>query len=152
MKSAVGIEQAGSPGMGTGELDGSLNAFAARAGKKYFGQPASGALAKTLRQFPRQFWNVALQHHRATLLQFINDSGQYVGMIVSHIVNTVPGKKIENATAVRCEQLGSQAPFIADGEVKYFEQLLPLRIHVLGVETIGRNVFCKRHSHPQSIG
>ena len=103
MKGPVGIEQTGSPSMCTRKLDGSLNAFAARAGKKYFGQSASGALAKTLRQFACQFWNVALQHNCATLLQFIDDGRQYVGMIVADIVDAIPGKKIENESAVRCE-------------------------------------------------
>ena len=79
VKSAVGVEQAGSSGVGAAKLDGGLDAFAARAGEKYFGQPSSGAATKTFRQFPSQFWNVALQHHGAALLQFIHDSGQYVG-------------------------------------------------------------------------
>ncbi len=87
----------------TGKLYGSLNAFAARAGKKYFGQSASGTLAKTLSQFACQFWNVALQHNGAALLQLIDDGRQYVGMVVADIVNAIPGKKIENESAVRCE-------------------------------------------------
>jgi beta-mannanase len=64
---------------------------------------ASGKLAKTLRQFACQFWNVALQHNGSALLQFIDDGRQYDWMVVANIVNAVTGKKIDNASAVLCE-------------------------------------------------
>ncbi len=100
MKSAVGVEQTRAPGVGARELDGGFDAFAPRAGEKYFGQPSSGATTKTFRQFTRQFRNVTLQHHRTTLFQFITDSCHHIGMIVPHIVNTVSGEKVQNATAI----------------------------------------------------
>ena len=141
MKSAVGVEQTGSPGVGAGKLDGSLDAFAARAGEEYFGQPPPGAVTKTFRQFARQFRNVALQHNGAALLQLVHHGGQYVRMIVTDVVNAVSGEKIENATAVTRDQLRSHATFIADGEFEYVQQFHPLGVHVLGVEAIGRNRF-----------
>ena len=75
---------------------------------------------------------MALQHHRATLLQFINDSRHYVRVIVAHIVDTVSGKKVQDATAIVREQLNSHAPFIADRKIQHFQQLHPLRVYVLG--------------------
>ena len=68
MKRAVRVKQPGSAGMSTGELDGSLNAFAARAGKKYFGKAPASAITKPLSQFAGQLRNMALQHHGATFL------------------------------------------------------------------------------------
>jgi len=94
------LEQTRSPVIGAGKLDSGLDAFAARAGKKYFGQSLSGALTKTFGQFARQFWNVTLQHDGAAPLQLIHDGGHHLRVVVANIVNAVPGKKIENATTV----------------------------------------------------
>ena len=66
-------------------------------------------------------------------------------MIVAYIVNTVSGKKVQNATAIGREQLSSRASFIADSKVQHVQQLHPLWVHVLGVEGVGRDVFCKMH-------
>ena len=149
VKCAVGVEQAGSTGMGAGKFYGSLDAFAARAGKKYFRQAPAGTPGKTLRQFARQFRNVALQHNGSELLQLVHDGGNHVRVIVAHIVNTVSGKEIENAAAVRGEQFGANAAFVVDGEFQHVEQFHPLRVHVLGVEAAGCNGFRDRHSDLQ---
>jgi len=81
MKSAVRVEQTGSSSMGPGKLNGSLYAFATRAGKKYFGQSLSGAFTKTFGQFARQFWNVSLQHDGAAPLQLIHDGDTTSGWV-----------------------------------------------------------------------
>ncbi len=97
MKSTVRVEQTRAPGVGARELDGGFDAFAPRAGEKYLCQPPSGALTKAFRQFARQFGDMALQHDRTALFQFISDGCQHIGMIVPHIVHAVSGEKIEDA-------------------------------------------------------
>jgi hypothetical protein len=63
-------------------------------GKKHASQPAPGPFTKTRRQLTRQFRDVALQHNRATRVQLIPHRGDYVGMVVAHVVYTVSGKEV----------------------------------------------------------
>ena len=149
MKSTVRVKQARSPGVGAGELDGSLDAFAARAAEEYFRQLSPGAATQPFRQFTRQFRNVTLQHHGPALLQFVHDGRYDVRMVVTNIVDAVSGKEVQNATSIRREQLGPQAPLIADGKVQYVQQLHPLGVYVLGIRGIGCDVFCKTHGYLQ---
>src|SRR5258708_30818339 len=52
-------------------------------------------------------------------------------MIVSGIVNAVAGQKVQDATAVFCEQLTTQTADVLDVHAQQVEQRDPLRVHVL---------------------
>src|SRR5258706_5912243 len=52
-------------------------------------------------------------------------------MIVSGIVNAVAGQKIQDATAVFCDQLATKTAHVLDVHAEQIEQRDPLRVHVL---------------------
>jgi hypothetical protein len=71
MKTALGIDDAGAARGGTGKLDGGLDALAATAAKVDLLQVATRQLAQAPRQLTRDLGNMALQHCRAALIQFV---------------------------------------------------------------------------------
>ncbi|HEY1731490.1 MAG TPA: hypothetical protein VGG15_07065 [Terriglobales bacterium] len=76
---------------------------------------------------------MALNHRRPFSAQFFFEGFYDSGMIVSGIVNTIAGKKIQNPAPIRGLQDCSPAPRVANIHPKNVQQPQPLRIYVLAV-------------------
>ena len=137
MEGAVAREQSNAAGVRSRELDSGFDTFASRTREEHLGEHAARQLAKSLRQFARQFGDVTLQHYRPRLVQFIFEGGHDRWVIVARIMDRVAGKKIEDSKAVRGEQFRSHAAFIAEVHFEQAEQLDPVGIHVVSITICG---------------
>jgi len=138
---AFGIEQAGAAGGGASELDGGLDAFAARAAKERSGQAPAGAPAQTLGQFTGQLRHMALQHGGAVAIQFLLQRRDDGGMVVSGVVDAIARQKIEDAAAIGRKQFRPEATLVGHVHLQQVQQADPLRIDVLrvaGIDTRNR--------------
>ena len=93
-----------------------------------------------LRQLRGELRHVALQHGGTGAVQFFLERGDDGGMIVSGVVYAVAGEEIENAAAIGGEEFRRRAAFVLHVHLQKVEQLDPLRIDVVGVETVERRI------------
>ena len=142
----LAIKQAGAAGVGARELDGGLHAFAAGIGEVDALESAAGELYQALRELGGELRHVALQHGGAGAVQFVLERGDDGGMVVAGVVHAVAGEEIENAAAVGGEEFGGGAAFVLHVHLQNVEQLDPLRVDVVGIESVKRRN-CGSHEH-----
>src|SRR5947207_12632418 len=100
MEGAVGVEQPGPPGMSTRKFNRGFDSFTARTSKKNFRQPAARAAAQFFCKLACGFRHMRLNHRRALALQLFAKCGNHGGVVVTNVVNAIPGKEIEDAPAI----------------------------------------------------
>jgi hypothetical protein len=134
MKRTGRVDHSGAPGASSRKLDHRFDTFASGAAEKTFLQPPAASLAQLRRKLARQFWDVALQHRRTEPRKFRLQGTYYARMIVPRVVNAIPGKEIQNATAVISKQLDALAALVSDIHLQQVKQIHPLGIYVPAVK------------------
>src|ERR1700676_55127 len=94
------------------EFDCGLHSLAAATAEEHFAQLTARKVAKPARKLPGEFRHMTLQHGWTATVHFLFQHLDYIGMIVTDVVNAVAGEIVENASSVSGEELGSKAPII----------------------------------------
>src|SRR5262249_59817676 len=100
MKRTLRVDQPAAPGERAGELDRRCHPFTAGTAKESALQAPACEPAQALGEFARQLRDMALQHSRTAGVQLSLERGQEPRMIMTCIVDTISGEKIDNAPAV----------------------------------------------------
>src|SRR6516225_9298193 len=135
MKTAPGIENPRTLGGGTAEFNRSFHAFAATTAKISLRQSTAGQTAQAFCQLSRQFRNVALQHCRTALVQFVFQRFYDGWVVVASVVDTITREKIENAPAVASKQLRADTTLILHVHIQNIQQMHPLRVDIFPIGT-----------------
>jgi hypothetical protein len=88
-------------------------------------------------QFPGQIRDVRLDHRRSAALQFAFERTHHVRVVVPQGVNAISREKINDASAVRGEQLRSETALVAHIHLEQVQKSYSLRIDPLGVSLRG---------------
>src|SRR5438309_4896796 len=119
------------PGMRPRKLDRRLHSFASRRTKEGALQSSPSSLAKFFSKFSCQVGDVGLNHGRPAAPQFLLKRRNHVRMVVPDVVNAVSGKKIQNPSAVRHEEIRTYAELVPNVRLQQTDKPLPGRIYSL---------------------
>src|SRR5450759_828323 len=98
--------------MRTRELDDGLDPLAARAAEVHLCQPATRPSAQPFRQLPCEFRHVALEHRRSADVKLPLDGSDNLGVIMTDIMDTVAGKKVQQPSVVRGVKFSANAAHV----------------------------------------
>src|SRR5581483_4136940 len=71
---------------------------------------------------------MCLYHRRTAALQFLLQRAHYIRMVVSHVVNAISRQEIDDALALRRQQLRPGTAFVPHIHLQQLEKPHPLRI------------------------
>src|SRR5450631_680393 len=139
--------------MGTSELDCGLNTLTAGAAKKHLSEPTSRKFAKPRGQWTSKNRHVALEHGRPLSIKLSFESRDSTWMIVSNIMNAVPGIEVENNPTICRMKFSSSAARINHIHLQSVEQPDPLRVDVLRIDALANICVrhCLKHGNPLAL-